>query len=121
MAVLDTNAILRFLLRDDVEKAAYVRDMMQQGTCLVPVEVLAEVVYVLTKFYKIERTEVQNTLLDFLQNENVEMPSQSVAEVALHYFGETKLDFVDCLLIGYALIDGHQIITFDKELKKILQ
>jgi len=47
MKVFDTNAILHFLLRDEVKKAARVRDTMERETCFVPTGVLAEVVYVL--------------------------------------------------------------------------
>ena len=93
---------------------------MEREFCSIPVEVLAEVVYVLAKTYKIERTVIQKMLHDFLQNENVGTLKQPVVETALRYFGETKLDFVDCLLVGYAFIDGHRIFTFDTELTKHL-
>jgi len=120
MVVLDANAVLYFLLQDDADKAASVRDAMEQETCLIPIEVLAEVVYVLAKAYKIERTLIQEKLLGVLWNENVETPSQAVVETALRYFGETKLDFVDCLMVGYAVVEDRKVFTFDKELKKYL-
>jgi len=120
MVVFDTNAVLRYLLRDDLEKAIHVRSMMEQGTCLIPIEVLAEAVYVLSKTYKVERTLIQEKLLGVLWNENVETPQQGVVETALRYFGETKFDFVDCLMIGYALVEGYQVFTFDKKLAKLL-
>jgi predicted nucleic-acid-binding protein len=120
MTVLDTNAVLRFLLRDDEDKAVRVHDIMEQETCLIPIEVLAEAVYVLAKTYCIERTLIQEKLLGFLWNENVETPCQGAVETALRYFGETKLDFVDCLMIGYAVAEGHRIFTFDKKLNKTL-
>ena len=120
MIVLDTNAVLRFLLRDDEEKATRVHDTMELGACLIPVEVVAEAVYVLSKTYNIERTLIREKLLGVLWNENVETPSQKVVEMALRCFGETKFDFVDCLLIGYARIDGHRIFTFDEKLQKYL-
>ena len=120
MTVLDTNAILRFLLRDDVEKAVYVRNTMELETCLIPIEVIAEAVYVLVKTYSIERTLVRQKLLNFIWNENIEIPHQAVVETALHHFGETNFDFVDCLMIGYAHVEGHQVLTFDKKLKNAL-
>ena len=120
MVVLDTNAVLRFLLRDDEEKAVYVRDIMQQETCMIPVEVFAEAAYVLAKIYNVDRTLIQQKLFGVLRNENVETPNQGVVETALRYFGETILDFVDCLMIGYAVVEGHQILTFDKKLQKLL-
>ena len=120
MVVLDTNTVLRFLLRDDAEKAVCVRNMMERETCLLPIEVLAEAVYVLVKTYKIERVFVQQKLLDFLQKENVEIPHRTVVETALLHFGKTKFDFVDCLMIGYAHVEGYQILTFDQKLEKYL-
>jgi len=120
MIILDTNAVLRFLLRDDVEKAVHVRNTMDQETCLIPVEVVAEAIYVLAKIYGVERVLIQEKLLGVLWNENVETPNQGVVEMALCLFGETKFDFVDCLLIGYAHIEGHQIFSFDGKLKKYL-
>ena len=120
MVVLDTNAVLRFLLQDDAEKAICVRNTLERETCLFPTEVLAEAVYVLAKNYKIERMLIQQKLFDFLRNKNVEIPNQAVVETALRRFGKTKFDFVDCLMIGYAHIEGHQILTFDEKLKKHL-
>jgi len=120
MIILDTIAVLRYLLRDDVEKAVHVRNTMEQETCLIPVEVIAEAVYVLAKTYSIERMLIQKKLLGVLWNENVETPNQGVVEMALRLFGETNFDFVDCLMIGYAHIEGHQIFTFDGPLKKYL-
>ena len=120
MIILDTNAVLRYLLRDDVEKAVHVRSTMEQETCLIPVEVIAEAVYVLAKIYRIERTLIQEKLLGVLWNENVEAANQGVVEMALRLFGETKFDFVDCLMVGYAHIERHQVFTFDGKLKKYL-
>jgi predicted nucleic-acid-binding protein len=93
---------------------------MNQETCLIPVEVMAEAVYVLAKTYKVERALIQQMLSGILRNENVENPNQGVVETALRYFGDTKLDFVDCLMIGYYIIEGHQVFTFDQKLQKIL-
>ena len=120
MTVLDTNAILRFLLRDDMEKAVCVHDTMEQEMCLIPVEVVAEAVYVLAKTYGVERALVRQKLLNFMWNENVEIPHRAVVETALHHFGETTFDFVDCLMIGYAHVEGHRVLTFDKKLKNML-
>ena len=43
-----------------------------------------------------------------------------VVLVGLKSFANTKLDFVDCLMSGYQT-EGHEIYTFDKELRKYLQ
>jgi len=71
MKIFDTNAILRFLLGDDVKKATRVRDTMERETCFVPTEVLAEVVYVLSKTYKVKRSLIQQKLSEFFRDENI--------------------------------------------------
>lgn len=93
---------------------------MERETCRVYVEVIAEAVYVLAKTYKLGRMIVQQSLTGFLQNENIETPNRAVVETALRCFGETQLDFVDCLMVGYAIVEGHHILTFDKELMRRL-
>ena len=39
---------------------------------------------------------------------------------ALQVYASTTLDFVDCLLIGYAKEDKYTVFTFDKKLQKYL-
>ena len=120
MIVLDTNTILRCILQDDVESAALVRDCMSRNKCMIPPEVVAEIVFVLLKMYHLDRKVIANSVLTILEHENVRVPYKAVVEMALHHFGETNFDFVDCLMIGYANVEGHQILTFDKKLKNML-
>jgi predicted nucleic acid-binding protein len=39
---------------------------------------------------------------------------------ALEYFGQNSLDFVDCVLAGYAEIEKDTIFTFDNKLQKLI-
>ena len=39
---------------------------------------------------------------------------------ALNLYASSSLDFVDCLLTGYAKVNGHYVLTFDSALKKEL-
>lgn len=118
MILFDTNAVLRYLLQDNQEMALEVCDQMEKATCTVPVEVIAEAVYVLTKVYKIDRDQVRKVLLGFMAKENVEIPFQNVVMEAIEVYVQTKFDFVDCLMVGYAKYEQCEIFTFDKKLKK---
>ena len=93
---------------------------MECGECLIPMEVVAEIAFVLLKVYRFDRIKIVDSISTILDHENARVPHGEVVEAALHYFGKTKLDFVDCLMIGYAFAEGHQIVTFDKALNKIL-
>ena len=120
MTILDTNTILRCILQDNEDTATLVDKQMASEECLVFPEVVAEIVFVLFKVYRLDRKEIAHSVSVILRHKNIRVPHKAVVETALRYFGETKLDFVDCLLVGYALIDGHRIFTFDTELTKHL-
>ena len=120
MIVLDTNTILRSILQDNKEAALLVEDCVSRHECLIPPEVVAEIVYVLLKIYRLDRKTIVNSVTAILSHENVRVPYQAVVETALRHFGKTRFDFVDCLMIGYSHIEGHQIFTFDQKLKNYL-
>ena len=120
MIVLDTNSILRCLLQDNMEMAALVDEQMAREECFILPEVVAEIVFVLLKVYHLDRREIAASVSAILQHENLRFPHKAVIETALWYFDTTKLDFVDCLLVGYAIDEGRRIFTFDKKLKKYL-
>ena len=121
MIVLDTNTVLRCVLQDDEEAANIVEDQMARHECLIFPEVVAEIVYVLFKVYRTDRKEIQQLVSAVLEHENAKVPYREVVEKALYYFAETRFDFIDCLMIGYATVEGHQIFTFDKKLKNRLE
>jgi predicted nucleic-acid-binding protein len=47
MVVFDTNAILRYILQDNQVMADEVEQQLLDDVCFIPVEVVAEIVYVL--------------------------------------------------------------------------
>lgn len=121
MKMLDTNYALRFILRDNEETAQLVRDEIISGAVFVSDAVLAEVVYVLSKVYKIERNMVSKSVLAFVEITNVITQNQKVVRKCMQYYSETSFDFVDCLLAAYHYEEDHEICTFDKKLKKFIE
>ena len=53
--LLDANAVLRFLLRDNEEQFMHIRKMIRTKECYVTLEVMAEVCYVLEGLYQVSR------------------------------------------------------------------
>jgi predicted nucleic-acid-binding protein len=119
MVILDANAVLRFILGDNEQMAGETKLVIAENNCFVPTEIIAEIVYVLDGFYDIPRNEVCDALLSFLSNETISCADFAVVKTGLSLFAETKLDFVDCLLVGYSR-KGHKIFTFDKKLRRKL-
>ena len=121
MVLLDANIVLRYLLEDNPEstiKAVAIID--SEKSCYIRNEVLAEIVYVLSKTYQVPRAEVCSVLQRLMTKDNVHLESKPVAARALFIFDQHKLDFVDSLLYAYAEIQGAVIVSFDKKLNKLL-
>lgn len=115
--LIDANVILRYLLRDHQQMSEAAKCVIEGGAYTLP-EMLAEVVYVLKGVYQVGRTEIAETLMEFL--DEISIDNQGTMCEALLLFSETSLDFVDCILVARHRILGEEVISFDKKLNKML-
>lgn len=120
MKIIDANIILRYLMEDNAELLKKSEYILENHRVLILNEVLAEVIYVLEKFYKINRVEIKDGLSEFFENNNVLLEKADIAKTALKLFAERKFDFVDCILYAYSVEEKAQIETFDEKLKKVI-
>lgn len=120
MVIFDTNAILRYILQDNEEMADAVEEQIRLHSCFVPTEVIAEMVYVLSKVYQIPRAEITVAVMGFLSISGITTTCYDVIKKGLEAYTATNLDFVDCLMTGYQK-NGYRVFSFDKALKKYLQ
>lgn len=111
--LVDTNVILRCLLRDNAEQAKLADEVIKNGAWTLP-EVLMEVEHVLRSFYNVERKDIAEQLFAALNRIEVERPK--IMFRAVEIFSETHLDFVDCILAAHHGVDGAEVFTFDKKL-----
>ena len=116
MLLIDANAILRYILCDNVDMAEQVEELLENKVVTAKNEVLAEVVYVLDKVYKLPRAEIYAVIVQFLDLENVQIEDMAVVVQALETYSQTRLDFVDTLLYAYHALKGTIVFTFDKKL-----
>lgn len=117
MPIIDANIILRYLLGDSPEMSAKAREIILSGV-QTTAEVLAEVVYVLKGVYHVERMDIADAVGSFLQE--VSVSHKAALEYAFKLYGETKLDFVDCILAGYHFTEDVDILSFDKKLNNAM-
>lgn len=78
----------------------------------------AEIVYVLTKVYGIDRTDVADSMQELLGFVSTTVPS--IMKKAFDCYRKTNLDFVDCILASYNLVEGKEILSFDKKLNNFI-
>jgi len=120
MQKVDANVILRYILNDHEELSPQAKEIIEKNIVEVPIEVLCEVIYVLTGYYKIDRQNVSTELKRFFEQTQCTLPHQEAILKAIEYFGKNTLDFVDCILAGYAEVEKDKIYTFDVKLQKLL-
>ena len=118
MRLLDTNAILRYLLNDNERQAEAVAESVRAGA-FTTTEVIAEAVYVLSGVYKMTREEVSWVIHCVLLD--VKVDNLKALRYALGLFNQTNLDFVDCLFVAYHKVLGVEILSFDKKLNSNLE
>jgi predicted nucleic-acid-binding protein len=121
--LLDTNVLLRFLLDDHAELSRVTAGLFQQaadGKCLLILTDLAvaEAVWVLTSYYKLERQTVAESLAKMIVKAGIQCPTQESVLDALAHFNASNCDFFDCYLAAQASASGVAIASFDKDLKK---
>lgn len=120
MLIVDANIILRYLLFDNEELAKKAAEIIENNKIFLPFEVMAEVVYVLEKVYKIERAEICRSLKELLKSVNIHTYDSDILNKALEIFASRKIDFVDTLLCGYSLVRDDEVITFDKKINSYI-
>lgn len=121
MKIFDANHILRLILHDNAEMAEQAENLIDVYTIYVPYAVLAEVCYVLTKVYSVERQETVRVMSDFVSIDHVKTDNRNLSLRCLEIYGKSSLDFVDCLLCAYHTELGYEICTFDKKMLRMMK
>jgi predicted nucleic-acid-binding protein len=118
--VIDTNVVLRFLLNDNEDQSELASQVIANANCFVPIEVIAETVFVLSKVYSYDRGTICKKIKDFAKIKKSMVFEKEIVCYACDIYANSNFDFVDCLIDGYAKIKGYNVFTFDKKLRKFL-
>ena len=112
--IADTNILVHYLTWDDEKAAVKAMEIIKEGVEVLP-ETISEVLYVLTSktLYAIPRNVVAGTIEKLLDEISIDR-KESIRQ-ALRIYEETKLDYVDCLLIAWGAF-GTEVISFDRKL-----
>jgi predicted nucleic-acid-binding protein len=119
MIILEANYILRFLLKDNDEMYEIAKECIKNNDCIIENEVLAEVVFVLLKVYKVKKIDIKKSLISFISFENIVISNKDDIINSLEVFSGKNLDFVDSILCVKS--KKYEIKTFDKKLNKCIK
>ncbi|MFA7237251.1 MAG: PIN domain-containing protein [Phycisphaeraceae bacterium] len=121
--LLDTNVIVRFLAADSADqleraKRLIARAESGQVELVVLPWVMAEVVYVLTGVYDVDRKAVADALRTFAGGVGITVEDHTIIMDALQRFAKTKVDFANALLAAYAAARDTPPVSFDRDLDR---
>ena len=120
-AVIDTNLLVRYLTGDDPSKANDVNRLLLKAAqgeirLLIPSVVIAELVWVLQSFYKLERSEIVPLLNAILHTHGVEVSDKTVVSDAISIYRDDAVDFIDAWIVAFAkAAEVRAIYTFDRK------
>ena len=121
--IIDTNAILRFLLNDIPEQKAIVEKILVKAKnneikLTVPQIVIFELNFILDKYYHFSKESIIETLKVVVSSDYLQIESKDVFITAFFLYSTTSNSFVDCFLMGKVQIEKAEFFTFDAKLKK---
>ena len=120
MIALDTNVLVRLLLRDDAAQAELARELFEantgnDGSLFVSDVVLAELGWVLRSRYALAVEQIAHAFRALLGNATLAWQSQDAVAEALQLYERGSVDFADCLIVALARSHGCEATaTFDR-------
>ncbi len=121
MKALDTNALVRFLVRDDEKQAHKVKKILLEaenkgGRLFVSIAVILEIIWVLSSAYEYPRKEIIQALENLLILSVLEVEGHEVVASLCRIASKHEADLAD-LLIGLISRDKgcETTLTFDKK------
>lgn len=120
MRAVDTNVVVRLLVRDDAVQTSAAEAFIGPGAWVSHL-VLAETIWVLDAVYARTSADCARAVELLLQHRSLVIERPDVVAVALSSFRDNpKLGFSDCLIVEIARAAGHEPVgTFDRGLAKL--
>ena len=118
---LDTNVLIRYLLRDDLIQAEQARmaieNALQSGeTVVVSLLTMLESEWVLRSCASIDKRTVITTFRMLLETRDIRIEQEETLEEALYLYENNRADFADCLMTArYSRLGCLAMLTFDKK------
>lgn len=120
MTGLDTNVIVRFLMKDDADQAALATKAFAEFTIAAPGfvcrEVLVELVWVLQKIYRLPGTDIADAIEGLLGAREIVVESADQVAVAVDRLRKGGAGFADQMIALAGQGAGCQAtVTFDRK------
>ena len=119
---IETSVFIRFFTKDDPDKAASVRTLLEriEAGALKPYTsniVILEIVFVLSRLYGFARTEVMRAIQTILDLRNLTLVEKTNTPGAFSLWRTGAIKYGDCL-IASKVPHGVSLVTYDSDFGK---
>lgn len=120
MHAVDTNLLVRLVVRDDAHQVNAAEAFVAKGAWVSHL-VLAGTLWVLDAVYSRSPAQIANAIDRLLNHQQLTLQDSDVVALALNHFRlRPSLGFTDCLVLEIARKAGHLPLgTFDRNLARL--
>jgi len=120
---LDANIIVRFLTRDDEQKAEDVKQLfllLEAGKISAETDaiVVAEIIWVLSSFYKLDRSTISEYISLFLATNHLIIKEKPLVQKAVELYKNINADYIDCFVAVVASKRKIAVCSYDRDFNK---
>lgn len=125
MIGIDSNVLVRYLVRDEPVQTAIVdrfleTELSERQPGYISLVVLAETLWVLKRIYGLAPHDLAGTVRDLLDIGHLQVEQRSAVARALTRMGQRPGDWVDALILEIAEAAGcERTVTFDRGAAKL--
>lgn len=121
---LDTNVILRLIIKDNLEQVTIIKKLLEQAaskkikltTSIISV---FETEWVLRSFYKFEKKDILEVIQKLLSISEINFEHTEILDLAIQNMLNNSLGFEDNYHLAYSLFNNLEFFSFDTKANKI--
>ena len=122
---MDTNILLRYLTRDDEQKAQQALSLLtkverNEEKVITSSSVIFETVYTLQSLYKVPRQIIKEQVLSIISMRHLHLPDKNLYYQAFDLYVTKNISFADAFNAAYMLAEKvSSIYSWDRDFDKI--
>ena len=122
---MDTNILLRYLTRDDEQKAQRALSLLtrverSEEKVITSSLVIFETIFTLQSFYKVPQPRIKELVLPIIALRGLQLPGKNIYYHAFDLYVTKNISFADAYNAAYALSEKiSNVYSWDKDFDKI--
>ena len=124
MISLDTNVLIRYVVRDNAVQSQLASGLIDRCVAdghpaVVTLLAVLETEWVLRSAYHYSKRQILAIFAGLLESENLHIENEAVLERTLELWPRRTVNFANCLILAQSLALGCNMVTLDKRASKL--